>query len=111
MGLILLYVVSLGLFFVASQILPFLFIPLIRLVDSVFKFKPIFAVHILVTLVLLYLTQYVWGLLGYGIGWFPVVVIAQNFLASISRTSNEVSKNQAKAVIVGAIIFLILFLF
>jgi hypothetical protein len=111
MGIIILYLVSLGLFWVASQLVPFLFIPIIRLTKAVLKDSIstellLFIVNLFVTILLLYITQYIWSLLGYKIGLFPIIVAIQNFLAAISRQSNENSKRQATSVVIGSILFL-----
>ena len=112
MEIIVLYLVSLGLFWIASMIAPFLFIPLIWLIKAVAKnlisTKIImFFVNLLATILLLFLTQYIWFRLGYKIGLFPIIVAIQNFIALIAKTTNANSKIQAGGIVVGSILFII----
>ena len=113
MGTIVLYLISLGLFWVASMIAPFPFIPLLWLIKAVIKDSIptriiLFPVYLLATILLLYLTQYIWSLLGHRIGWFPFIVAIQNFIASRAKMTNANSKNQAVGIMVGSFLFLIL---
>lgn len=110
---IILYLVSLGLFWVASMVTPVLFIPFMWLIkaaskDSIPASRMLPFVHLVATILLLYFTQYIWSLLGFKIGWFPVLVALQNFIASRHPMVNPGSKSNAIGIVIGSIIFLVL---
>ena len=87
MGTIILYLVSLGLFWLAALLLPFLFIPVLWMIDAV-RQEPMSTsrimnfIQIIITMLLLLFTQFIWDYLDYKtvwFPWFPLLVAVQNF--------------------------------
>lgn len=116
MGAIVLYLVSLGLFWLAALLVPFLFVPALRMMDAVRQEpmstpKIMFFIQVIITILLLLLTQLIWVVLGYKttwFPWFPAIVGVQNFIASRNPNSNEMSKVNSNATTLGAGIFIVL---
>lgn len=109
MILIILYVVSLGVFWLASQLSPFLLIPIAWITNalSIPSRLVMYVGNVILTFLLLSLTEIIWAGWGYGIGLFPYIVAFQNFLAVRSDMTNQNSKAHAGAVVAGCILFII----
>lgn len=105
MILVALYLVSFGvLWFAMSFSVLILYWPL-----SLLRMKPtppmMLIVSAIAAMLLLWLTQIIWAMFGYSIGWFPFLVAIQNLISANSKMSNGPAKIQGWGFFVGSLVF------
>lgn len=113
MAITVIYILSTIVFCVAALIVPFAFIPLVRVYKAVTHEILLAPTHpallmpvILGTTLLLHLTRYVWAHWAIEPGWlFPTIIAALHFLFGGMPGANRANQAQAYGVVLGVLVY------
>lgn len=110
--IVVIYIVSVVVFYVAEWIVAICLCPILWVYKGITKADiypehPAFLmVPMSAAVILLYLTRYVWGYLGYNPGWlFPSIIAAIHLAFGGASTANRANKAQAYGTVLGVIIY------